>query len=270
MPRPASEVRLDIAGHVFRVLGTRAPARAWTRERYAPFLTTKRAGFTLHVRSSARMPRGRAPRARADWRGDRFRIVIASCRADGDLARRVARLHVPPMPSALSPSLFRALCSFLLMREGGFLLHASGVIDAGRAWVFCGPSDSGKTTLARLAAPRRVLNDETVAIVRDGRHYAAAATPFFGEGGPLMATKNGQAPLRAMFFLRHAAEFAHRRLTPAEAAARAWGQVFLPKRDPAVGDAVLGALSDFARVTPCFELAFRPTPEVWEYVDAIA
>lgn len=265
------ELRLDVAGCVFRVTGASAVSRRWARERYAPFLTGQRADFTLRIRPRLRAPAGRPGRSRVDWARGRFTIKLATCRAEGDLRRRTALLVTPPMPAAVSPAVFRAICSLQLLAEGGLLLHASAVAGDAGAWIFCGPSQSGKTTLATLASPRWVLNDETVAVVRRGHGYVAAATPFFGSGGPVMAGRNGQAPVRALFFLRRGGEgFAHRRLRPAEAVARVWSQLFAPKRDGAVAGALLNALVAFAQSTPCFDLAFSPTPEVWEYLDAIA
>lgn len=267
---PNGALHLEIAGHVFRVVGVNGEARAWIQDRYRPFLTAKPPRTTLTLKVGARWPRGRPPRPHVEWDGDCFRITMVTCRAEGDLTTGRVRLSVPPAPTALSPSLFRALSSFLLLREGGFLLHASAVVHRGQAAVFCGPSGSGKTTLARLAHGRPVLNDETVAIVRRAGGYAASATPFFGEGGPAMAMVNTAAPLRALFFLHQADGFSHRRLTARQAVERAYAQVFLPKRDPAVVDGILGNLTAFAREAACYDLSFVPREELWEYLDGIA
>jgi len=255
---------------VFRIAGGSAAARRWLRQRYAPFVTHGPAHFTLRVGAGGRRTAGRPPRPRVDWERGKFMIALPSCRAEGDLRRGTARLTAPRGAVAVSPGLLRAICSLRLLAEGGLLFHASAVVSDRGAWVFCGPSESGKTTLARLAAPRWVLNDETVAVIPRGAGYAAAATPFFGEGGPVMAGRNGLAPLRALFFIHHGAGFVHRRLRPVEAVARAWPQIFAPKRDPAVGGALLAAVAGVAQKTPCFDFAFTPTLEVWDYVDAIA
>lgn len=263
-------LRIDIAGHVFRIVGAPAVARAWITERYRPFLTDRPSTMTLTVKSEAHWKHGRPLRPRVALEDGAFRITLANCRAEGDLTTKRARLSVPRAPAALSPSLFRALSSLLLVREAGFLLHAAAVVQGRSAWVFCGPSESGKTTIARLAGDRPVLNDETVAIVRRARGYAACATPFFGEGGPAMATANTEAPIRGVCFLRKASRFSHRRLSAGEAAARAWPQVFLPKKDRAVIDEILGSLAGFARRVECFDLFFAPRAELWEYLDGIA
>lgn len=263
-------LRIDVAGHVFGVVGAPAASRAWIAERYRPFLTEEAASMTLTVKAQARWATGRPARPRVDLDGSAFRIALANCRAEGDLGRRRARLLVPRVPAALSPSLLRTLASLLLLREGGFLLHASAVVDKDRAWVFCGPSESGKTTIARLAGDRPVLNDETVAIVRRPHGYAACATPFFGEGGPNMARRNMEVPLRAIFFLHKASRFSARRVAAGAAVARAWAQLFVPKNDRAVVDHLLGSVVDVAQRVACFDLFFAPRAELWEFLDGVA
>lgn len=272
MPVRASDrsVRLEIAGLVFRVVGATGPALVWIKERYRPFLCRKPPQIRLDMEIRRDWPGGRPPRPRVDWQKGDFEIRMPACRAQGSIAGRRIRVSVPPVATALSPSLLRLLCSLLLLGRGGFVLHASGVIQNRRAWVFCGPSDAGKTTIARLAGGRRVLNDETVAIVKRGRGYTACATPFFGEGGPVMAEARAQAPLRGMCFLHKAKHFAHRRLTASQAVGRAFSQVFLPKRDHRVVAGILETLSDFAGRVPCYDLFFPPQPELWEYLDGIA
>jgi hypothetical protein len=161
------------------------------------------------------------------------------------------------------------LCSFWLLQEGGLFLHASAVVERGRAWVFSGPSGSGKTTIASLAGRRRVLNDETIALRPGPRGWTACATPFYGSGGPTMARANASAPLRGLCFLRKADRFAHRRLSPAEAVARAFPEVMLPKRDPRVAEQLLAALAALAAAVPAWELGFAPRAALWSYLDGI-
>ena len=169
----------------------------------------------------------------------------------------------------LNPDLFRLLCSFLLMQKGGVFLHASAVVDRGRAWVFSGPSGSGKTTIAGLAGDRPVLNDETIALRPGPCGWQACATPFYGSGGPAMARVNDRAPLRGLCFLAKADRFAHRRLSPSEAVARAFPEVMLPKRDDRVSERLLATLAALAGTVPAWELAFAPDPALWSYLDGI-
>ncbi|HSB67779.1 MAG TPA: hypothetical protein VLT62_00400 [Candidatus Methylomirabilis sp.] len=263
-------VQIEVAGLVFRVVGATGPSLAWIRERYRPFLCEKPSQFCLHMEIQRDWPAGRPPQPCVDWQNGSFHIKMPGCRAHGSIAGQRIRLAVPPGSTGLSPSFLRCLCSLLLLRQGGFMLHASGVAWNRHAWVFCGPSEAGKTTIARLAGTRRVLNDETVAILKRGRGYLACATPFFGEGGPVMATENTQARAHGMLFLHKARQFAHRQLTASEAVGRAFSQVFLPKHDPAVVAGILETLAEFAERVPCYDLFFRPDPTLWEYLDGIA
>jgi hypothetical protein len=260
--------RIEVAGLVFRIAGLGAPARAWVERRYAPFLTRRAPAIDVDVAASERYRPGRAPRPSATWSNGHFSLMSAPSRADGTLADRRVSFRTAPGP-ALNPDLFRLLCGFLLLQEGGILLHASAVVDRGRAWVFSGPSGSGKTTIAGLAGRRRVLNDETIALRPSSRAWAACATPFYGSGGPEMARANEQAPLRALCFLRKADRFAHRRLSPGEAVRRAFPEVMLPKRDPRVAEHLLAALTTLASSVPAYELAFAPRAALWDYLDGL-
>jgi len=186
-----------------------------------------------------------------------------------DGRRRRVEAYVPSVPAAVSPNLLRLVTGLVLLDAGAFMLHASAVVDRGRARVFWGPSGSGKTTIAKLAGSRLVLNDETVALRQGRAGWSAVATPFFGQGGPTMARVNTSAPLRAGFFLRKAASFSHRRLSPPEAVARLFGQVFLPKRARHVVERLVAALTAFAVEVPCYELRFAPDVRLWEYVDGL-
>jgi hypothetical protein len=262
-------VRLDIAGTVVGVVGLRGAALRWTRRRYRPFLSTRRPAVTIAVTAARRRaPIGGAPRLR--WSDERFALTIGRARAEGTVPAGPVRLVMPAAVSPMNPTIVRLLTGFLLCRHDRLLLHASGVVDRGRAWLFSGPSGSGKTTIARLAGARRVLNDDTVAIRPSRGGFAACATPFFGDGGPAMAARNVAAPLAAVFFLEKADRFAHRRLSAREAIARAVPEAFVPKHDPATVERLLAMLAALVDRVPCYALAFAPRPELWRYVDGIA
>ena len=260
--------RIEVAGTVFRITGLDAPGRAWVVRRYAPFISRRAPTVDVDVASTERYRPGRAPRPSATWEDGHYSLVSSPARAEGDLVDGRVRFRTAPGP-ALNPDLFRLLCGFLLLQDGGILLHASSVVDKGRAWVFSGPSGSGKTTIAGLAGGRRVLNDETIALRPGSRGWTAGATPFYGSGGPEMAQANEQAPLRALCFLRKADRFAHRRLSPAEAVARAFPEVMLPKRDDRVAEHLLAALSGLAARVPAYDLAFAPRAALWDYLDGL-
>jgi hypothetical protein len=72
----------------------------------------------------------------------------------------------------------RYMVARLAVERGGFALHGAGVLRDGLAYIFAGPSRSGKTTAVALAAPATSMGDDFAVIVpREGR-WCSPAVPF--------------------------------------------------------------------------------------------
>lgn len=108
----------------------------------------------------------------------------------------------------LWPSLYsfdaclRVLCATQITKHKGLLVHCAGVVFRDSAFIFAGPSESGKTTVARFSTPKRILSDEIVALtIGNKKQVVASATPFWGEMGTGPASKRGY-PVHSLFFLK--------------------------------------------------------------------
>lgn len=198
-----------------------------------------------------RAPRGEGPPARA--------VAI-------DAARRRGRLFLPrsrwsDTPGfALSYPLDELLFQHRLARQGGAVVHASGIALAGRAVLFCGASGAGKSTLASLwqGAGVPVLSDDRL-VLRRARAGAVMAfgTPWHGSGRH--ASPHG-LPLGALFFLRQATRNQARRLAPAEALARLMACTFPPMWEAVSLARTLDSAAHVVARVPCYELSFRRDP----------
>jgi hypothetical protein len=96
-------------------------------------------------------------------------------------------------------SCLRVFFTVHLLDRGGVMIHGASVVSQGNAYLFFGVSGAGKTTTARLSAPRQILSDELTVLCRDGEGYRAYGTPFWGE-----LQKNGDnvsAPLSGINML---------------------------------------------------------------------
>lgn len=72
----------------------------------------------------------------------------------------------------------RYLVARLALLRGGLAVHGAGVRRGSRAWIFAGPSRSGKTTAVRLSATAESLGDDfAIALPFEGG-WAAPALPF--------------------------------------------------------------------------------------------
>ena len=160
------------------------------------------------------LPRGDEPSdVVVDRAGEHFQLRRLDLDGSLDLTAGRGRLSFAGTAGAIQ-SFLRVACACVLAPLGGVLVHASSVVRGGRAFMFVGASGAGKTTVARLSAPSRVLSDEVSASCLLGRTYACHATPFWGdladnrddvgrdEGGRPVPLREGPAaaPLAGILF----------------------------------------------------------------------
>ncbi|MGE0452510.1 MAG: hypothetical protein AB7O37_05060 [Vicinamibacteria bacterium] len=167
------------------------------------------------------------------------------------------RPRLPPFP--LDYPLDELLFDRRLAAGGGLMMHACGLVQDGRALLFAGISGAGKSTTARLWHRLRpgtpILSDDRVMLRPRGGGFRAYGTPWHGDGGfghPL------DAPLGAVFLIRHARRSRARRLAPAEAAARIFARSFTPPWDRRLVARALASAARVALRTPCYDFGVRP------------
>lgn len=109
-------------------------------------------------------------------------------------------------PSGISPkTVLNAMeAEHLMVRNGGFILHASFIRVGERAILFTAPSGTGKSTQADLWCRYRnaelINGDRAAVMVEDGRVYAYGI-PFSGSSG---VAKNARLPVSAIIYLSQA------------------------------------------------------------------
>lgn len=155
------------------------------------------------------------------------------------------------------------------------IVHACGILRSGQAFLFTGPSDAGKTTIAGLCGKRdgKVINDEMLLVWRPGQNgngINVESAPFLGK---YPSQRNVKAPLRCIFYLKQGNETGTRRLERSEAYLKFMRQVITPAY---VGQkdkrAVLSLMSEFSdeitRVIPIYELEFNlDGKSLWQIVE---
>ena len=172
-----------------------------------------------------------------------------------------------PPPNPLAFPLSEVLMVCLLAQRRGLMVHACGIDDEGRGYLFAGNSTHGKTTTARLWRDRaRILNDDRIVLrPRDGRLWLYG-TPWHGD---YTGVSPGGVPLERVFFLRHAAANEARPVTGAAAAAMLLARCFPPLWDAAGMAYTLEVCAQVAATVPCYDLGFVPDGAAVDFVRCV-
>lgn len=153
-----------------------------------------------------------------------------------DSVAHLARGGSPPVRASLAvaqeheltrafvlENFLRILVARHALDQGGVLLHSVGLLHEGRAYLFSGRSNAGKTTLARKAAAAgvRVLSDDINLVIPEQGGYRAHKVPFTGEFGRRAENLSGAGsfPLGGLTLLEKTTTLTAAPVSPGEAVA---------------------------------------------------
>lgn len=152
----------------------------------------------------------------------------------------------------------RILLAHAVLDRGGVMLHSAGVVHGERAYLFCGRSNAGKTTLTRKAAAAGlpVLSDDINVVIPAMTEYRAHKVPFTGEFGRQAATsvEPTSFPLGALALLEKAPILTAAPVSPAEAVAGLLTGCPFVNDDPEEFPALLEVLTTLVASTPVIRL----------------
>lgn len=196
--------------------------------------------------------------------GRRWKMLRGDFHATWSTIERRGQVTQSANPYSID-SVLRIVHTLLLAPEGGFLLHASSAVRNGKAFLFSGVSEAGKTTMARLAPLDVALLTDEASYVRkiDGRYFAYG-TPFAGEFGE--PGKNISAPIAALYLLKKAPENSIEQIDPAEAIQRLLRNVLFFARHADLVRQVFDSACAFVAAVPVYQLSFFPDQRVWELI----
>jgi hypothetical protein len=173
-------LRLEIAGFGLNFESDSAGIISILNTRYGRFGCPGRSGYDLKITEASGSQNPFKPAVLFD--GRTLRLKRGDFEAAIDTRTRTGVVKVVPTEQCLDAFL-RSFISFLLIRSGGFMLHAAGLVKNGKAYLFPGISGAGKSTLSKLAETSAggVISDEINLIRLEKNRWRAFGSPFWGE-----------------------------------------------------------------------------------------
>ena len=267
----AGDYRLSvgIGGTVVRLSTTDRSFSEMLADRYAGFLdTSAEPEFDLQVDLLPPDVEAEDADAHVSMVGNRWILERGDFRAEWDPVSRRGWVRQAASPYSID-SVLRILHTLLLARRGGFLVHAASAIRNGRAFIFAGRSEAGKTTISRLAPPdTTLLTDEMSYVCREGSvknpAYRAFGTPFAGELAK--AGENVSAPLAALYLLAKGPVNKIEPLGHDEAISALMQNILFFAHDREIVKLVFQSACEFVERVPISRLVFAPDARVWEMI----
>lgn len=141
-----------------------------------------------------------------------------------------------------------------------FLMHACTVVKEGSGYLFTGPSESGKSTIAKLSSDYTVLGDEIAIIERDDGSYFIRSTPFRGD---FRKNINGSSRLDVIFLIRHGKKNEIKKIGKREFVTRFVREIIYPGTLLSINrKKCIAKMMDFCSAiadhVPFYELSFLP------------
>lgn len=269
MMLPSSEewrkVVIEIGGIPIALETSDAEFVSILKGRYGDYMkASTRPDFTFRVELIAPDTFNPEDDAEVWFENDQWRLERGDFKATWSQESRQGQIRQTANPYSID-SVLRITHTLLLAQTGGFLLHASSAVRNGKAFLFSGLSEAGKTTIARLAPPDvALLTDEASYVRRIEDQYFAYGTPFAGELGE--PGKNISAPIAAVYLLAKAPANKIEHIDPAQAVRRLLRNILFFAHDPKLVSLVFESACAFVAAVPVYQLSFFPDERVWDLI----
>jgi hypothetical protein len=256
---------IEIGGMPVRVHTTDPGFLTLLQDRYAGFVSNaEHAEIDFDVDIAPPNPAAPDAPVRVTQRLGRWTLGRGDFRAEWEPASRRGWIRQTANPYGID-AVLRIVHTLVLARQGGFLMHSASAIRNGKAFLFAGVSEAGKTTISRLAPPdATLLTDEISYVRRQDSGYVAFGTPFTGELAKL--GENVSAPIAALYLLAKGQENRIDPIPPGEATRGLLANILFFAEDEELVQSVFRSAFDFVSRIPVSRLTFVPDARVWELI----
>ena len=168
------------------------------------------------------------------------------------------------LPNPLEFPLSEVLMICLLAKGRGLMIHACGIDDEGKGYLFAGNSTHGKTTMARLWNDAGlILNDDRIVLRYKEGHFWMYGTPWHGDY--TVVSPQGIL-MEKIFFLNHGIANRAERVAVTPAVSKLISRCFPPLWDTKGMQYTLNFCAQLVNAVPCYELNFVSNKSIVDFV----
>ena len=275
---PLNSLTIEIAGLCARVDIEHMETFAYLKLRFRTFLSENRPDFTINFTDPPKTFKiskelleelGNTPQSLVLIPGKQKYLFAAR----SDLTKVIGFIDTekkkcllydlfPDWRGALFTDFFLFCLYFFLGFSNMFMLHACGLVRNGKGYLFAGPSESGKTTIAGLSKGLTLLSDERLCIKKNGDAFLAYGMPW-GKG------ENMCAEVKYIFFLIKDKTTSFNRLRSATAASWLLSDASLGALNREIPGNLLNSITNMVNSVPCYEMYFSLKDPVWKRIDEL-
>lgn len=155
--------------------------------------------------------------------------------------------------------------NILAIESGGFFIHACGVVKDNKAYLFYGPSGSGKSAVASLSPDLGVLSDDMILIIPKEGDYLASSTPFWGSMSRALRTK-GIFSIKGCFHLVKSTETELKKIENIKAMTTLFSSSLFGAFNSKRSSKLFDNIKEFVKKKEVNELALPLKPVFWDLI----
>jgi hypothetical protein len=236
------------------------------KEKYRQFLSTQTPSFYAYLRLKERLGAQIDPQPEVSFQNGKIKVTHRDFLASFDFSKRRGEIFSPRELTSVE-NFLRVLYSFLIVDHDGFLLHAAGVVNGEKGYVFFGKSGTGKTTVARLSTDYTLLSDDLLMVKSVDGIFKVFATPF---GGELRSErKNTVAAIDGFFLLKKDQSNHLKKVNYSKAIVNLLQNIVCFTKDQQTMRKLFNLACDCLTKRPCYEMHFLPDKSFWRCINAL-
>ena len=262
----ASNLKIGIADICCQMVVNDADFGKRLKEKYRQFVSTKAPSFYVYLRLKERLGTQIHPRPEVSFQDGKIKVAHRDFLASFDFPKRKGEIFSPRDLTSVE-NFLRVLYSFLIVRHNGFLLHAAGVVNGEKGYVFFGKSGSGKTTVAKLSTDYTLLSDDLLIVKKINGNFQVFATPFGGE--LRRERKNTKAVIDSFFLLKKGQSNHLKKMNYSKGIVNLLQNIVYFAKDQQAMRKLFNLSCDCLTKSSCYEMHFLPDKSFWRCINAL-